>query len=305
MKRTLSIVLAAGAASLLSPAPSPSWAQGPGAVNEEAEAVRARLKLIGELEEGLRFAEAARLRGECSSVEYARSRFYGFHMTILPPEVAADFQRRMNEISDRPCPPLAATPEAGSPSAAPPPPPRKPEEVHVPPPPVSEPATPVGSTGGPGPQPARPAPGGNGGAPEPPPPDGFEPILDELGEDVGATSTGLPPRPVQPTGDAPKTAPPPPPPRKPEEVHVPPKPTASSTGPLLPGRGDILDGMAPLRAELDAAISNCDPVAFKAAKNRLLEAIGQLLTRFPGNIHLLAERRRIEETQLPRPCPPE
>lgn len=292
MKRTLSIVLVAGAASLLSSSPSSSWAQRPGAVDQEAEAVEARLKLIAELEEGLRFAEAARLRGECSSVEYASSRFYGFHMTILPPELVADFQRRMREISDRPCPPLAATPEAAPPSSAPPPPPRKPEEVHVPPPPVSEPS-PVGSTGSPPPEPAPPGPAGEG-----------EGILDELGDDIGATTTGLPPRPVQPTGGAPK-APPPPPPRKPEEVHVPPKPTASSSGSLLPARGDILDGMAPLRAELAAAIAECDPAAFKAAKNRLLEAIGQLLTRFPGNIHLLAERRRIEETQLPRPCPPE
>jgi len=250
MKRTLSIVIAAGAASLLSPAPSPSSAQDPGAVNQEAEAVRARLKLVAELEEGLRFAEAARLRGECSTVEYASSRFYGLHMTILPPELAADFQRRMREIADRPCPPLAATPSTAPPSTAPPPPPRKPEEVPVPP------------------------------VPEPPAPDGFESILDELGDDVGATKTGLPPRPVQPSGEPPMA-------------------------PLPPARRDILDGMAPLRAELAAAIAECDPAAFKAAKNRLLEAIGQLLTRFPGNIHLLAERRRIEETQLPRPCPPE
>lgn len=304
MNRTLSIVLVAGAASLLSPSPSSSWAQRPGAVDQEAEAVKARLKLIGELEEGLRFAEAARLRGECSSVEYATSKFYGFHMTILPPELVADFQRRMREIADRPCPPLAATPETAPPSTAPD---RAPAPAPQPPitvvlPPVSDsdgaddcprpspldgmsPVCPGGSS-------AAPA-GTAGGAPKSPAPDGFEPILDELEGDPTASEPDRP-RP-----------PPPPPRRKPEEVHVPPKPTASSSGPLLPARGDILDGMAPLRAELAAAIAECDPVAFKAAKNRLLEAIGQLLTRFPGNIHLLAERRRIEETQLPRPCPPE
>lgn len=79
---------------------------------------------------------------------------------------------------------------------------------------------------------------------------------------------------------------------------MPPRPTAAPSG-------DITDRLGPQQAALDAAISNCDRAAFQAAKNRLLEAVGQLLTRFPGNIHILAERRRIEETQFPRPCPPD
>lgn len=55
-------------------------------------------------------------------------------------------------------------------------------------------------------------------------PDANEGILDELGDDIGATKTGLPPK---PPAVEPRTAPPPPPPRKPEDVHVPPKPVAS------------------------------------------------------------------------------
>lgn len=253
----------------------------------------------------------------------------------LSQDVKDDFKRRMEQLSRLECPPGSGltlrgfpvvrpgpTPEghepildqigdelgSTAPDRAPAPAPQPPVTIVLPPvsdgdgaddcpdPSPLDGVSPVCSGGSSKPPPA-------GGPPEPPAPEGFEPILDELGGDTGATQTGLPARPVQPTGE-PAGTPPPPPRPKPEEVQVPPEPAGSSSGPLRPARGDILDGMAPLRAELAAAIAECDPAAFKAAKNRLLEAIGQLLTRFPGNIHLLAERRRIEETQLPRPCPP-
>lgn len=321
MKRIFSVLCVAGSASLLSLAGSTSWAQSTGALDAEAAAVKTRLELVEWLEEGLRFAEAARLRGECASVEHASSKFYGMHMQILPPEVASDLRRRMKEIAERPCPPVETTPPTALPMTTPAPPPAGPDRPDVTAPPVSQPPAPVGSTGNPAPVPTLPpisidlppvpdsggiddCPGGTlpdeTGECSETTPEGHEPILDEIGSDIGATKSGLP---VKPAADPPRTTPPPP--RTPEETHVLPKPVGSASGSLLPARGDILDGMAPLRAALEAAIAECDQVAFKATKNQLLEAIGQLLTRFPGNIHLLAERRRIEETQLPRPCPPD
>jgi len=195
MKRILSMLFAAGAASLLSPASSTSWAQGAGALDQSAASA---LKLVDDLEAALRWAEAARLRGDCSSVEHASSRFYGFHMMILPPELAADFQRRMRDIADAPCPPLGTTPSTSQ----------------------------------------RPA-----------PPSSFR----------------------------------------------------------LPRYGDVryLWAIFPLAAALDAAIEACDPEAFKVAKNRLLATIGQMMRLSPNDPSLLADRRRVEETQFPRPCPPE
>ena len=82
-------------------------------------------------------------------------------------------------------------------------------------------------------------------------------------------------------------------------------PTAQAPATTPASTPSFTQALAPLNTGLAAAITACDPVAFKAAKNRLLEAIGQLISRSPNDPALLAERRRIEETQLPKPCPPE
>lgn len=335
MRGICNTILAAGTALWLI---APASAQDVDAVGSQ---VAKNLREVDMLEGALRDAEKYRLAGDCESMKWIVVLFLRrvqdrpmSYLTSegppadLPQNVRDEFERRMLELVARECPPgsgmtLRGTPvaqpgagptpeghepildeigddtDSTAPDRTPAPSPQPPVTVVLPPVPDSD-----GAGDCPGPSPldgmSPVCPGGSsaapagtaGGTPEPPTPEGFEPILDELEGD--------------PTASQPDRGPPPPPPRrKPEEVHVPPKPTASSSGPLLPARGDILDGMAPLRAELGAAIANCDPAAFKAAKNRLLEAIGQLLTRFPGNIHLLAERRRVEETQLPRPCPPE
>lgn len=319
MKRILSMLFVAGAASLLSPAASTSWAQSAGALDQEAASVSARLKLVDDLEAGLRWAEAARLRGDCATVEHASSRFYGMRMRILPPEVASDLRRRMKEIAERPCPPVENTPSTAPPMTAPPSPPRQPEGGPVPPTPIGE-TPPLGDPyqwrwyeergGDTKTNPAPPHP-----APLPVPDD----ILDEIGDDIGATKTGLPPRPVQPP---PEEAPPPDNsagPQGPRSSDMPPPKAAppyedqgEEPPPIVPPSFYLprlsfqyLQVLFPLTAALDAAIQACDPVAFKAAKNRLLEKIGQLISQSPNDPALLAERRRIEETQLPRPCPPE
>ena len=86
-----------------------------------------------------------------------------------------------------------------------------------------------------------------------------------------------------------------------------PPPPAPVTAPVVPAPVSAISlaqNLAPLAAGLQAAINACDKAAFKAAKNRLLETIGQMISQNPNDPALLAERRRIEETQMPRPCPP-
>lgn len=113
------------ALTLVAVAPSAAAAQDNGSIDPET--IRRNLKLVKDLERGLREAEAARLKGDCDRLETLRGLFYGFHMQSLPADTAADFQRRWREISDQPCPPE---------TAAPPPPLTKPDEA--PPTPVTD-----------------------------------------------------------------------------------------------------------------------------------------------------------------------
>jgi hypothetical protein len=269
--------LLAGAAMMLLGAPAAAIGQNPSGLDAEAARVQKVMRQISNLQRILKDVEDARLSGDCNSVNDAYFYFRrGKILEGLPPETAAELTRQMLEIAARPCPPTSNRPF-----------------IPLPPPPQT-----VGSTATPAPKP-EPTPPAAGAASEPISEE--ESIFNDIGDDSGATQTGLPAKPV---ADPPRSAPPPRPPRKPDAIDVPPKPVASAPPALGAPRGDYLDDMAPLRAALGAAITNCDLAAFKATKNRLLEEIGQLLTRFPDNIHFLAERRRIEETQLPQPCPP-
>lgn len=299
MKRIFSVLCVAGSASLLSLAGSTSWAQSTGAAPTRPDP------------EGFEpiFDELGTDTGATQ--------------TGLPAKPAAD-----PRPSPPPVPPrkpeevhVPPKPIGTVPQPAPPVPPRTPEKIHVPPKPVGEPP-PLGDPyqwrwyeehGGD--TKTNPAP------PNPAPLPGPDDILDELGDDIGATKTGLPPRPVQPP---PEEAPPPdnsagsqgprssgtPPPKaappyEDEDEGEEPPPSVPPSFYLPRLSFQHLQLLFPLTAALDAAIEACDPAAFKAAKNRLLEKIGQLLSQSPNDPALLAERRRIEETQLPRPCPPD
>ncbi len=324
-------IMAGAAVALFAQVPAPLWGQ---EADEIGAKVAKRLHLIDGLEDALKQAEELRLSGNCKGFEgiaflflrRLRDRPLTYHISDGPPaelseKEAADFELRMRELLSRECPPGSGTTLMGTPVAQPGTPPtpvaKPPASTPVPPAPVGS----VGTTGGTqppagtgeAPPKGLPPAGGAGPKPtgaEPTESEPFESILDEIDEvpqpEPRRTAPPVPPRPPEDIHVVPRPfpIPPPVPPRKPDRTPVPPPPVAPAPVGSVGSRGDYLEDMAPLRAALDAAIANCDRAAFKAAKNRLLDAIGQLLTRFPENIHFLAERRRIEETQLPQPCPP-
>ena len=88
------------------------------------------------------------------------------------------------------------------------------------------------------------------------------------------------------------------------ETPSPPPPTTPPPPPVTSPIVSYVQVLAPLIAGTDAAIGACDRAAFQAAKNRVLEALGQLISRDPNDQWLLLERRRIEGLQFPNPCPP-
>ena len=176
----------------------------------------------------------------------------------LPPKTKADFKRRMEEIAARDCPPgsgINSLGESMNPNA------EDSGDIFDNPDnakagvgltPMDEPGNSAPPAGGPQPRPKTPEPepssdpetddsgdifddpdnakAGVGLTPmdEPAksptkgePLDGHEPFLDEIGDETGATGTATPGKPVA----DPRPSPPPLPPRKPEDVHVPPKPT--------------------------------------------------------------------------------
>jgi hypothetical protein len=159
-------LLLAGAAAVLLANPTSSVAQKTDPLEAEGQRVRDVLRQIANLNRILRDVEAARLRGDCDSVNEAYFHFkLGEILEGLPEDAVADFKRRMLELAAQPCPPGSSRPfiplppppaplvtapaptgSAGTPAIeprqAPPPPPRsQPEEIHVPPKPVAPPQT--------------------------------------------------------------------------------------------------------------------------------------------------------------------
>ena len=175
-------IMAGAAVALFVQVPAPAWAQESN-LEQEARAVRERLRFVRQMEGWLKAAEEARQRGACQTVVSFQAQF----QALSPPpgsgiEFVADFQRRMWEIALRDCPP-----GSGKPSVAPPPPPPAPEPTPAPPVVLPVPPEPVGSVGAPGGTTQPPT--GTGEAP----PKGLPPAGGAAPKPTGGEPTGTEP----------------------------------------------------------------------------------------------------------------
>lgn len=249
-------VMSGAAAAALAFAPAPALAQ-PDALGTQIE-VNLRELRIQEMQ--LHRAEEARLNGECLRVrEIADNFLYYLHRgwtrgADLPPHAKAEMERRMREILALDCPPRSSTsagPATGQPPTA---------TGHA-----TQPAGAPTSSTGDGATTTR--------DPEQPGPDGFGPILDELGDDA--------PAPVGSTG----------------------------TPAPVPARGSEVDrtsvGFA--QGALNLAIRDCDRAAYEDAKRRILVLLNALIQQEPDlerRQELMRQRGAAQSGTFPDPCPP-
>lgn len=246
MRKQFQIAIMSGVAMVLLPlAPATAWTQPP-TIDQEAQRASDRLRGIRELEGFLAEAEAARLAGRCDTVRAWHGFFHGTNPNFtLGDSVAAElreiFRRRIDEIAAQDCPPGSGRPSitlAAAPPAA---------------------TQTTGST--PGGQPA-------------PDPDG---ILDEIGTDIGATTTGLPPRPTAP------------------DASPPPASSPDTSDPSF------------IRGQMSVALQACNRARFEELKRRLIASldrrIGEATDEFTRG-RLMRERELAEAAAMPQPCPP-